>query len=140
MNREELNRIILQGNPEDWDSLEEMLIFKGDLNLRIELADREYSDTGDSFTEDWTEALPAVHPATKQVFWVHYGSTKVMEVHTVNIDQRTWVPLPDSDDHTSMGAWRYGFGKIIEAYRAKHGGFFSLDTILSRAGIIPEDN
>jgi len=46
MNREELNRIILQGNPEDWDSLEEMLIFKGDLNLRIELADREYSDTG----------------------------------------------------------------------------------------------
>jgi hypothetical protein len=139
MTYDELNAIILRGGPNEWLSQEELLIFRGDLNLRIEMADRERSGTGDSFTENWTEALPTAHPATRQVYWVYYGSTKVMDVHTVNIDQRTTVPLPDSDDHASMSAWNYGFGKILEAYRADYGSIYSLDAILPRAGITVRD-
>ena len=56
----------------------------------------------------------------------------------MSIDQRTHVPLPDSDDHSSMSAWNYGFGKIIEAYSA-FGGIYSLDAVLKRAGITPRN-
>jgi hypothetical protein len=140
MTYDELNEIILRGGPDEWLSQDQWLIYKGDLNLRIEMTDRENSRTGESFSEDWTEALPAVHPATRQIFWIHYGGTRVMDVHTAVIDQRTIVPLPDSPDHATMSRWNYGFGKIVEEYRAEHGGFFSLDTTLSRAGITPEDN
>jgi hypothetical protein len=139
MTYDDLNSIILQGDPNQWLSQERWLINRGDLRLRIEMVDRAHSDTGDSFREDWTENLPEAHPATRQVFWVHYGSTPVMEVHTVIIDQRTTVPLPDSDDHASMSAWNYGFGKIIEAYRADYGSPYSLDAVLARAGISVRD-
>jgi hypothetical protein len=133
MTYDELNSIILRGDPNQWLSQERWLIYKRDLNLRIEMAD--HSGTGDSFHADWTENFPAAHPATRQVFFIHYGSTPVMDVHTVNIDQRTTVPLPDSDDHASMSAWNYGFGKTIEAYRANYGSIYSLDAVLERAGI-----
>jgi hypothetical protein len=39
-----------------------------------------------------------------------------------------------------MSRWNYAFGKIIEEYRADYGGIYSLDAILSQAGITPEDN
>ncbi len=139
MTYDELNEIILRGNPDEWLSEEADLIYKGDLNLRIYMADREESETGESFSEDWSDSLAAVHPATRLVFWVFYGSTRVMQVYTVNIDQRTTVPLPDSDDHTSMSAWNYGFGKIVGAARAGSDGIYSLDNILSRVGITVRD-
>jgi hypothetical protein len=63
-----------------------------------------------------------------------------VEVHTVVIDQHTFVPLPESPDHSTMSRWNYGFGKIVEEYRADYGGIYSLDSILSQAGITPEDN
>jgi hypothetical protein len=63
-----------------------------------------------------------------------------MEVDTVVIDERTIVPLPDSPDHSTMSRRNYGFGKIVEEHRADYGGVYSLDTILSQAGITPEDN
>jgi hypothetical protein len=56
------------------------------------------------------------------------------------IDQRTFVPLPDSPDHSTMSRWNYGFGKIVEEHRADYGGVYSLDSILSQAGITPLDN
>ena len=64
---EELNRIILQGNPEDWLSRDQRyFIYKGDLNLRIEMIDREIdSRTGKRFSEPWIEALRTAHPATR---------------------------------------------------------------------------
>jgi hypothetical protein len=140
MTYEDLNSIIMHGEPDQWLSQERWLIYKSDLNLRIEMADREHSDTGDPFTEDWTDDFPAAHPATRQIFWIHYGSTLVMEVHTVNIDQRTMVPLPDSDDHSSMSRWHYGFGKILGAYRAySDHDLYSLDGVLNRAGITVRD-
>jgi hypothetical protein len=140
MTYEELNEIILRGDPYEWISQEQSLIYKGDLNLRIEMADREYSRTGERFSEPWTEAVRAAHPATRQVFWILYGGTLVVEVHTVVIDQRTIVPLPDSPDHSTMSRWNYGFGKIVEEHRADYGGVYSLDSILSQAGITPLDN
>ncbi len=136
----ELNEIILRGNPDEWLSEEAFLIYKGDLNLRIYMTGREESDTGESFSEDWSDALPAVHPATRLVYWILYGSTRVMEVHAVNIDQRTTVPLPDSDDHSSMSTWNYGFGKIVGAARAGSDGIYSLDRILARAGITVQNS
>ena len=140
MTYDELNEIILRGDPDEWLSQEQGLIYKGDLNLRIEMTDRDYSSNGERFSEPWTEALPAVHHATRQIFWILYGGTLVLEVDTVVIDKRTFVPLPESPDLSTMSRWNYGFGKIVEEYRAEHGGFFSLDTTLSRAGITPEDN
>jgi hypothetical protein len=140
MTYDELNEIILRGAPDEWLSQGQCLIYKGDLNLRIEMADRENSRTGERFSEPWTEALPAVHPATRQVFWILYGGTLVMEVHTVVIDQRTIVPLPESPDYSTMSRWNYGFGKIVEEYRSEYGGIYSLDAILSQAGITPLDN
>jgi hypothetical protein len=140
MTYDELNEIILRGDPYEWISQDQSLIYKGDLNLRIEMADREYSRTGEHFSEPWTEALRAAHPATRQVFWILYGGTLVVEVHTVVIDQRTFVPLPDSPDHSTMSRWNYGFGKIVEEHRADYGGVYSLDSILSQAGITPLDN
>jgi hypothetical protein len=139
MTYDELNEIILRGNPDEWISQDQSLIYKGDLNLRIEMADREYSRTGERFSEPWTEAVRAAHPATRQVFWILYGGTLVVEVHTVVIDERTIVPLPDSPDHSTMSRWNYSFGKIVEEHRADYGGVYSLDTILSQAGITPED-
>jgi hypothetical protein len=140
MTYDELDEIILRGDPYEWISQEQSLIYKGDLNLRIEMADREYSRTGERFSEPWTEALRTAHPATRQIFWILYGGTLVMEVHTVVIDQHTIVPLPDSPDHSTMSRRNYGFGKIVEEHRADYGGVYSLDTILSQAGITPEDN
>lgn len=135
MTYDELNEIIRRGNRREWLSNNEFLVFKGDLNLRIEMADHENSRTGESFREAWSDALPAVHPATRQVFWIHYGDTRVMEIHAVDIDQRTVVPLPDSPDHSTMSRWNYGFGKIVEEYGAEYGGIYSLDSIMSKAGI-----
>ena len=138
---EELNRIILQGNPEDWLSRDQRyFIYKGDLNLRIEMIDREIdSRTGKRFSEPWIEALRTAHPATRQMFGIIYGGTLVMEVDTVLIDQRTIVPLPESPDHSTISRWNYGFGKIVEEYRAEYGGVYSLDNILREARITPED-
>jgi hypothetical protein len=141
MTYDELNEIILRGDPDEWLSQEPGLIYKGDLNLRIERIDSEDdSRTGERFSEPWTEALPAAHRARRQIFWILYGGTLVMEVHTVVIDQHTFVPLPESPDNTTMSRWNYGFGKIVEVYRAEYGGIYSLDTILHQAGITPEDN
>ena len=140
MTYDELDEIILRGDPYEWISQEQSLIYKGDLNLRIEMADREYSRTGERFSEPWTEALRTAHPATRQIFWILYGGTLVMEVHTVVIDQHTIVPLPESPEYSTMSRWNYGFGKIVEEHRADYGGVYSLDTILSQAGITPEDN
>jgi hypothetical protein len=63
-----------------------------------------------------------------------------MEVHTVVIDQHTFVPLPESPDHSTMSRWNYGFGKIVEEYRSEYAGIYSLDAILKQAGITPEDD
>jgi hypothetical protein len=139
MTYDELNEIILRGDPYEWLSQDPGLIYKGDLNLRIEMIDREDdSRTGKRFSEPWTEALRTAHPATRQIFWILYGGTLVMEVDTVVIDQHTIVPLPESPDHSTMSRWNYGFGKIVEQYRAEYSGIYSLDAILSQAGITPE--
>ena len=140
MTYDELNEIILRGDPDEWISQEQSLIYKGDLNLRIEMTDRDYSRNGERFSEPWTEALRTAHPATRQIFWILYGGTLVVEVHTVVIDQHTIVPLPDSPDHSTMRRRNYGFGKIVEEHRADYGGVYSLDSILSQAGITPLDS
>ena len=62
-----------------------------------------------------------------------------MEVDTVVIDQHTFVPLPESQDHSTMSRFNYGLGKIVEKYRAEYGGIYSLDAILTQAGITPLD-
>jgi hypothetical protein len=140
MTYDELNEIILRGDPDEWLSQEQGLIYKGDLNLRIEMTDRDYSRNGERFSEPWTEALRAAHPATRQIFWILYGGTLVVEVHTVVIDQHTFVPLPESPEYSTMSRWNYGFGKIVEEHRADYGGVYSLDSILSQAGITPLDS
>jgi hypothetical protein len=140
MTYDELNEIILRGDPDEWLSQEQGLIYKGDLNLRIEMTDRDYSSNGERFSEPWTEALRAAHPATRQIFWILYGGTLVVEVHTVVIDQHTIVPLPESPEYSTMSRWNYGFGKIVEEHRADYGGVYSLDSILSQAGITPLDS
>jgi hypothetical protein len=140
MTYDELNEIILRGDPDEWISQEQSLIYKGDLNLRIEMTDREYSRNGERFSEPWTEALRTAHPATRQIFWILYGGTLVVEVHTVVIDQHTIVPLPESPEYSTMSRWNYGFGKIVEEHRADYGGVYSLDSILSQAGITPLDS
>jgi hypothetical protein len=142
MTYDELNEIILRGDPDEWLSQDqEFFIYKGDLNLRIEMIDRENdSRSGERFSEPWTEALRTGHPATRQIFGIIYGGTLVMEVDTVLIDQRTIVPLAESPDHLTMSRWNYGFGKIVEEYRAEYGGVYSLDSILREARITPEDN
>lgn len=139
MTYDELNKIISRGEPQEWLSKEANLIYKDDLNLRIYMADREESETGDEFREDWSDALPAAHAPTRKVYWILYGSTRVLDLHAVVIDQRTVVPLSDSDDHSSMSAWRYGFGKIIEKYNADYGGIYSLDSIMDKARIDVRD-
>jgi hypothetical protein len=139
MTYDELNEIILRGDPDEWLRQDPGFIYKGDLNLRIEMIDREDdSRTGERFSEPWTDALRTAHPATRQIFWILYGGTLVMEVDTVVIDQHTIVPLPESPDHSTMSRWNYGFGKIVEEYRAEYGGIYSLDSILSQASITPE--
>jgi hypothetical protein len=144
MTYDELNEIILRGDPDEWLSQgmseEQGLIYKGDLNLRIEMTDRDYSRNGERFSEPWTEAVRAAHPATRQIFWILYGGTLVVEVHTVVIDQHTFVPLPESPEYSTMSRWNYGFGKIVEEHRADYGGVYSLDSILSQAGITPLDS
>ena len=139
MTYDELNEIILRGDPDEWLRQAPGFIYKGDLNLRIEMIDREDdSRTGERFSEPWTDALRTAHPARRQICWILYGGTLVMEVDTVVIDQHTIVPLPESPDHSTMSRWNYGFGKIVEEYRAEYGGIYSLDSILSQAGITPE--
>jgi hypothetical protein len=140
MTYDELNEIILRGDSDEWISQEQGLIYKGDLNLRIEMTDRDYSRNGERFSEPWTEALRAAHPATRQIFWILYGGTLVVEVHTVVIDRHTIVPLPESPEYSTMSRWNYGFGKIVEEHRADYGGVYSLDSILSQAGITPLDS
>jgi hypothetical protein len=140
MTYDELNEIFLRGDPDEWVSQEQGLVYKGDLNLRIEMTDRDYSRNGERFREPWTEALPSGHPATRQIFLILYGGTLVMEVDTVVIDQHTIVPLPESPDHSTMSRWNYGFGKLVEEYRTEYGGIYSLDAILSQAGITLEGN
>ena len=140
MTYDELNEIILRGDPEEWISQDQQFIYKGDLNLRIEMLDREDdSRSGKRFSEPWTEALRTAHPATRQIFWIIYGGTVVMAVDTVLIDQHTIVPLPESPDHSTISRWNYGFGKIVEEYRAEYGGMYSLDSILTEAGITVRD-
>ena len=138
MTYDELNEIILRGDPDEWLSQEQGLIYKGDLNLRIEMTDRDYSTNGERVREPWAESLPAAHSATRQIFWILYGGTLVMEVDTVVIDRHTFVPLPESPDHSTMSRWNYGFGKLVEEHRSEYGVVYSLDAILNQAGITPE--
>ena len=140
MTHDELNEIILRGDPDEWLSHDPAyFIYKGDLNLRIEMIDREKdSRSGKRFSEPWTETLRTTHPATRQLFAIIYAGTLVRVVDTVVIDQRTIVPLPESPDHSTMSRWNYAFGKIVENYRAEHGGVYSLDSILHEARITPE--
>jgi hypothetical protein len=141
MTYDELNEIILRADPDEWLQQDPGFIYKGDLNLRIEMIDRETdSRTGERFSGPWSEALRTAHPATRQIFWILYGGTLVMEVDTVVIDQRTIVPLPPSADHLTISRFNYGFGKIVDQYRAEYGGIYSLESILRQAGITPEDN
>ena len=140
MTYDELYEIILRGDPDEWLRQDPGFIYKGDLNLRIEMTDRDYSRNGERFREPWTEALRTAHPATRQIFWILYGGTLVLEVDTVVIDQRTFVPLPESPDLSTMSRWNYAFGKIVQEHRADYGGIYSLDAILSQAGITPEGN
>jgi hypothetical protein len=102
------------------------------------MTDRDYSTNGKRFREPWAEGVHAVHPATQQIFWILYGGTLVLEVDTVVIDGHTFVPLPESPDHSSMSRWNYSFGKLVEEYRTEYGGIYSLDAILNQAGITPE--
>ena len=143
MTYDELNEIILRAEPDEWISQDQQgFIYKGDLNLRIEMIDREDdSRSGKRFSEPWSEALRTAHPATRQMFWILYGGTLVMEVETVVIDQRTVVPLPESEDHLTISRFNYGFGKIVEHYSAEeYGGIYSLESILQQAGITLEDS
>ena len=143
MTYDELNEIILRAEPDEWISQDQQgFIYKGDLNLRIEMIDREDdSRSGKRFSEPWSEALHTAHPATRQIFWILYGGTLVMEVETVVIDQRTVVPLPESQDHLSISRFNYGFGKIVEHYSAEeYGGIYSLESILHEAGITLEES
>ena len=75
MTYDELNEIILRADPDEWISQEPGFIYKGDLNLRIEIIDRENdSRTGEHFSEPWTEVVRTAHPATRQIFWILYGA------------------------------------------------------------------
>jgi len=141
MTYDELNEIILRGDPDEWLSQDKgYFIHKGDLNLRIEMVDRENdSRTGQRLSGPWIEALHRRHPAIRQMFAIVYGGTLVVEVDTVAIDQRTIVPLPESPDHSTMSRWNYSFGKIVEQYRTEDGGVYSLDSILRDARITPEN-
>jgi len=138
MTYDELNEIILRGDPDEWLLQDQgYFVYKGDLNLRIEMVDRENdSRTGQRVSEPWIDALRRRHPARRQMFAIVYGGTLVMEVDTVMIDQHTFVPLPESPDHSVMSRWNYGFGKIVEEY----GGVHSLDSILREARITPKDD
>ena len=53
MTYDELNEIILRADPEEWLQQDQQgFIYKGDLNLRIEMIDREDdSRTGKRFSE-----------------------------------------------------------------------------------------
>src|SRR5215204_3188893 len=96
MTYDELNEIILRGDPDEWLSQDQRyFIYKGDLNLRIEMIDRQNdSRTGERFSEPWSEALRTGHPATRQIFGIIYGGTLVMEVETVLIDHRATPRIP----------------------------------------------
>jgi hypothetical protein len=92
--------------------------------------------SGTEFHEPWVDDLPLMEPARRIVFWVYYGVNRIMEIHTVIVDGRTIVPLPDGRDRFSMSKWKYSFGKIVEMYDATDlEGIYSLDTFLARAGI-----
>jgi hypothetical protein len=140
MTYDELNEIFLRGDPDEWLSQDHgYFIYKGDLNLRVEMVERENdSRTGQRYSAPWIEALHRRHPAIRQIFAIVYGGTLVVEVDTVVIDQRTIVPIPESPDHSTMSRWNYGFGKIVEQYRTEDGGVYSLDSILRDARITPE--
>jgi len=64
MTYDELNEIILRAEPDEWISQDQQgFIYKGDLNLRIEMIDREDdSRSGKRFSEPWSEALHTAHP------------------------------------------------------------------------------
>ena len=139
MTYDELVEAIGRGQPEDWLVQGVGLVYKQDLNVRIEEND---AMSRMEFHEPWIDDLPSVAPPERLVYWVYYGVTKVMEIHTVWVDGRTIVPLPDSRDRFSMSRWNYSFGKIVEqlAYPEAHlGGIYSLDHILNRAGIKVRD-
>jgi hypothetical protein len=123
------------GQKEDWLAVGLVRVYKGDLNLRIEEADN-HGMSGLPFSEPWVDDLPGAAPPKRIVYWVHYGATRVLEIHAVLVDGRTVVPLPDAQDRLSMDRWNYSFGKIVEEYDViELGGTYSLDAILARAGI-----
>jgi len=139
---DEVVEAIGRGQKGDWLAQGGGWVYKHDLHLRIEQTEKGVAGTGDPFSEEWVDELPTTEPAERVVFWVYYGVNRIMEIHTVLVDRRTSVPLPDERDRfsgskwVSMSRWDYNFGKIVELYSdTELGGINSLDTILARAGI-----
>ena len=136
MTYDEVVEAIGRGRQDDWLSVAPSWIYKRDLNLRIEEVEEGTGMSGTEFHEPWVDDLPLMEPARRIVFWVYYGVNRIMEIHTVIVDGRTIVPLPDGRDRFSMSKWKYSFGKIVEMYDATDlEGIYSLDTFLARAGI-----
>ncbi|MBA3290242.1 MAG: hypothetical protein H0U17_01970 [Actinobacteria bacterium] len=136
MTYDEVLEAIGRGQQDDWLPMGGRFVYKHDLNIRIEEAEEGPGISGSEFHEPWVDDIPATESPKRVVFWVYYGVNQIMEIHTVLVDGRTIVPLPDSKDRFSMDKWNYSFGKIVELYsNTDLGGINSLDTFLSRAGI-----
>jgi hypothetical protein len=140
MTYDEAVAAIGRGQKSDWLERGGLWVYKGDLNLRIEEAEEGESMSGTEFHEPWVDDLFATEAPKRIVYWVYYGVNRIMEIHTVLVDGRIIVPLPDLKDRFFMDRWNYSFGKIVALYgEADLGGINSLDTVLDRAGIRVRD-
>jgi hypothetical protein len=129
-----------RGQQEDWLADGPSLIYKGDLNLRIEEVEEGTAMSGRDFHEPWVDDINLTGDPKRVVYWIYYGVNRIMEIHTVLVDEHTVIPLPESKDRFSIDRWNYSFGKIVEHYRnTELGGIYSLDTVLERAGISIHD-
>ncbi len=133
MTYDEVVEAIGRGRKDDWRLVEASLIYKHDLHLRIEAA-IEDARSGTTFSEPWVDDIASGEPPMRVVYGVHYGVSKIMEIHTVWVGGRTIVPLPDRKDRFYIDRWQYSFGKIIELYTNTE-----LDAVLASAGIEVRD-
>jgi hypothetical protein len=102
MNEDEIIKMIMESDPQrDWTKgkaeNESDAFFKPDKDLRIEQTNKE-SEHEDKFDEPWATTRCSSPEAYKVNIAIYYGSTKIKDIHLVEVDGfRAIVPKPISN-------------------------------------------
>ena len=129
--------MVLSSDPEDfrYDDNSGVFFHKSDVSLRIVFERGDESDK--EFNEQWVRNFPDQR-GTRQLVYIYYGQTRVMEVPCVYVDgSRHVIPFPRSATDLTITPFYYHIGRILNHNIPGHGFNFASSGRVSRSASKP---